>query len=110
MWDFNIDFLKDDHNAYSWLEQMDNYQLKNIINEPTPFTAKSTSLIDHVFTSVPQTVRNTKVPNIWLSDHFPTCIVLKDSFGHKQSHTSIKFRSYKQFEPEKYFNHLMEVP
>ncbi len=41
-----------------------------------------------------------KTLKIWLSDHFLTCIVLKDSFGLKWSYSSIKFRLYKQFELE----------
>ncbi len=57
-------------------------------------------LIDHIFTTVPTKVRCTKVPKIGLSDHFTTIVVYKDSFGTKIMHTTIKLRSYKEFDKD----------
>lgn len=59
------------------------YGCEQLINEPTRVTKMSKTLIDHVFTSIPHKVRNTKVPWIEVIDHYSTCIVLKDLFGCK---------------------------
>ncbi len=66
----------------------------------------SRTLIDHIFTTVPTKVRCTKVPKIGLSDHFPTIVVYKDSFGTKNMHTTIKCRSYKECDKDTFLEDL----
>jgi hypothetical protein len=51
-----------------------------------------------------------KVPKIGLSDHYPTCVVFKENFGSKYRHTSIKYRSFKNFDQDKFFNDLNRCP
>ena len=72
--------------------------LHQIVTESTRVTENTSTLLDHVFTSVPHKIRSVKVPRIGLSDHYPTCIVFKESFGRKHSHTTIKYRCYKNFD------------
>ena len=55
-------------------------------------------------------MRCTKVAKIGISDHFPTIAVFKDSFGNKQTHTSIKYRCYKNFDDDKFLNDLENAP
>ena len=50
------------------------------------------------------------MPKIGLSDHFPTCIVMKGSFGKKHSHTTIRYRTYKNFDQAKLLEDLHQVP
>ncbi len=96
--DFNIDLLKSDADNNTWLELMENYQFSQLINEPTRVTNKSRTLIDHILTTTPDKVRCTKVPKIGISDHYPTVVVYKDTFGRKHTHTTIKYRSEINFD------------
>ncbi len=57
-------------------------------------------------TTIPENVRYTKVVKIGISDHFRTAAVFKDSFGNKQTHTSIKYRCYKNFDDDRFLNDL----
>jgi hypothetical protein len=45
-----------------------------------------------------------------LSDHYPTCVVFKESFGRKYSHTTIKYRCYKNFNEEAFCKDLSQIP
>ena len=89
---------------------MEDYNLHQIIKEPTRVTNTSATLVDHVFTSVPCKVRTTKVPKIGISDHFPTCFVLKSSFGMKHIHTKLKYRCYKHLNEASFIDDLSHVP
>ncbi len=104
--DFNIDLLKYDNHSKTWLEIMEYYQFTQLINEPTRVTEKSKTLVDHILTPIPEKMRCTKVAKIGISDHFHTIAVFKDSFGNKQTHTSIKYRCYKNFDDDKFLNDL----
>ncbi len=110
MGDCNVDLLTDDNDKQTWLDCMGNFHLDQVINEPTRVTDKTSTLLDHIFTSVPHKIRNKKVPHIGLSDHLPTCIVMKDSFGYKRTHTSIKYRCYKNFNENDFISDLEQVP
>ena len=109
MGDFNINLLKKDADSESWSKTMENYQLCQLIDEPTRVTDTSKSLIDHIFTTNPSKVRCTKIPKIGISDHYPTIVVYRDSFGYKNMHTSIKYRSYKDFNKDTFLQDLMSV-
>ncbi len=108
--DFNIDRLKYDNDSKTWLEVKENYQFTQLINEPIRVTEKSKTLIDDILTTIPEKVRCTKVAKIGISDHFPTIAVFKDSFGNKQTHISIKYRCYKNFDDSKFLNDLENAP
>ncbi len=110
MGDFNVDLLANNAHVKSWLDLVENSQLLQIINEPTRVSSNSTTLVDHVFTSSYTKVRAVKVPKIGLSDHYPTCVVFKENFGSKHRHTSIKYRSFKNFDQDKFFNDLNRCP
>ena len=81
-------------NSKEWLDFTSNFQLIQLIKEPTRVTATTATLIDHFFTTHPDKVRAVKVAKIGLSDHYPICAVFKSSFGSKYCHTSITYRSY----------------
>ncbi len=100
MGDFNVDLLKKSGESKSWLNIAENLQFCQLIDEPTQVTHNNRTLIDHIFTTVLTKVRCTKVPKIGLSDHFPTIVVYKGSFGIKNMHITIKFRSYKEFDKD----------
>ncbi len=98
----NIDLLKSDADSNTWLELMENYQFSQLINEPTRVTNKSRTLIDHILRITPDKVRCTKVPKICISDHYPTVVVYKDTFGIKHTHITIKYRREKNFDKDNF--------
>ena len=104
--DFNIDLLVSNASTKSWLQLTENFQLHQEINGPTRVSLNSASLVDHIFTSNDMKVRAVKVPKLGLSDHYPTCIVFKDGFGTKHCHTSIKYRSFKNFKEKRFLEDL----
>ncbi len=101
--DFNIDILKSDADSNAWLELIQNYQFSQLSNEPTRVTNKSRTLIDHILTTTPDKVRCTKVPKIGISDHYPSVVVYKDTFRRKHNHSTIKYRSEKNFDKDIFF-------
>ncbi len=103
--DFNIDLLKYDNDSKTWLEVMENYQFTQLIQS----TEKNKTLIDHILTTIPEKMRCIQVTKLCISDHFPTIAVFKDSFGNKQTHMSIKYRCYKNFDDDIFLNDLKNV-
>lgn len=108
--DFNVDILIDSYESRLWLGTMEDYNLSQVITEPTRITQDSSTLVDHVFTSEPSKIRSTSVKKIGLSDHYPTCVVIKNSFGIKHSHTKIKYRCYKHFDETSFIKDLNDGP
>lgn len=110
MGDFNIDLSSNNSNSKEWLDFTSIFQLTQLIKEPTRVTATTSTLIDHFFTTNPDKVRAVKVAKIGLSDHYPICAVLKSCFGLKNCHTSITYRSYKDFDQKAFLEDLQQCP
>ena len=108
--DFNIDLMVNNTASYSWLNLTKNFQLKQLVNKPTRVTSSSSTLVGHIFTSHPAKVRNVDVPKIGLSDHYPTCVVFKNNFGTKRCHSTIKYRSFKNFDQKQFLDDLNQCP
>ncbi|CAB3996029.1 Hypothetical predicted protein [Paramuricea clavata] len=89
---------------------MNDFNLLQIITEPTRVTDNTSTLLDHLFTSAPHRILSSKIPKIGLSDHYPTCTVFKDSFGRKHSHNTIRYRCYKNFDEEIFCKDLAQIP
>ena len=106
MGDFNIDALANNAHVKSWLDLAENFQLQQLVIEPTRISSNSATLVDHVFTSSCIKVRAVKVPKICLSDHYPICVVFKENFGYKHSHTSMKYRSFKNVDQDMFLEDL----
>ncbi len=103
---FNIDLLKYDADSNRWFEHMENYQFSQLINEPTRVTNESRTSVDHILKTTPDKVRYTQVPKIGISDHYPTILVYKDTFGRKHIHITIKYRSEKNFDKDNFLHDL----
>ena len=66
--DFNIDLLKP---QTSWLDITSSYNLVQLVNSPTRITASSKTIIDHIYTTHEQNIRELCVPIFGCSDHLP---------------------------------------
>ena len=75
MGDFNIDFTNWANRK--WLNLLELFDLKQMVTSTTRVTKNSVSLIDHVYSSRPETISNCFEPHYSISDHFPICIMRK---------------------------------
>ena len=109
MGDFNIDMLKPHP---SWDTVCNLFNLKQLVSSPTRITATSSTLIDHVYTTRPQAVSDVRVCDLSVSDHFPvTCSWLtKLPKLKKNCHTSIRYRSFKNFNQSAFLSDLDKTP
>ncbi len=51
-------------------------------------------------------MRCTKIPKIGISDHCPTVVIYKDTFGRKYTHITIKYRSEKNIDKVNFLHDL----
>ena len=94
--DFNVDLLKDNEQARSWQDYMENeYDFTQLITEPNRVTSVSETLIDHIFVSHPDNITQSFVANYSISDHFPRCVTRKTSVTSKKNVGTIKYRFFK---------------
>ena len=84
----------------AWQDITDGHQLTQTVRDPTTVTADTQTLIDHIYVSHPGNVKACKVSTTSLNDHYPVCFVrhLKANYDRKHGHTTIKYRSYKNFD------------
>ena len=109
--DFNRDLLQENIRK-PWLEYMESFGLKQIIESPTRITNFSETLIDHIYCNTLCNILSIDVPILGLSDHFPIFITRKiNSFSvHKKSHFSISYRSFKNFNETEFISDLAATP
>ena len=113
MGDINIDILDGMHTAPSaWQDVIDGHQLTQIFRDPTRVTEDTQTLIDHIYVSHPGNVKACKVSTMALSDHYPVCFLrhLRANYDKKHGHTTIKYRSYKNFDEKAFLADLAVVP
>ena len=113
MCDINIDILDGFHTAPSaWQDIIGGHQLIHIVRDPTRVTEDTHTLIDHIYVSHPGNVKACKESTIALSDHSPVCFVrhLRANYDTKHGHTTIKYRSYKNFYEKPFLSYLAVVP
>ena len=111
MGDFNRDLMQENIKHF-WLEYMESFGLYQFISIPTRVTDQSATLIDHIYSNTPANILMTAVPHIGLSDHFPVFISRKTngSYSLKNTHYTISYRSFKNFDENKFIDDLKSTP
>ena len=107
--DFNIDMLK---NVSSWKCTMEMLGIKQFVEKPTRVTSTTSTIIDHIYSNCPELISDVSVDeNLSLSDHFPvTCrLALEVKLGKKE-HSTITYRSFKNFNQSQFLNDLSQAP
>ena len=89
MGDFNINLLVNTPDHTKWRNLFESYGLSQVSNLPTRMTNTSASLIDHIYTSGEQVVKDICVSNISLSDHAPVGITWKSNFCNSVFRSSL---------------------
>lgn len=107
--DFNKDLMTE-RSTRDWLNFTLSLGLTQLIESPTRVCTTSKTLIDHIYSDNPQNIIWTVVPQIGLSDHYPIFCSRKVNHKHKKtSHLTIKYRSFKNFNEQDFFEDLNNV-
>ena len=107
--DLNIDLFQ---THSQWRSIIRAYNLNQCVTLPTRVTSKSSTLIDHIYSSDITCLREVCVPSIGISDHNAVCVTWnKAGFKMpKTSHVLITFRSFKNFKLHAFHSDLASTP
>ena len=109
--DFKKDLLNLQINK-NWIDYMLSHGLIQHVDKPTRVTNCTSFLIDHVYSNFSDNIKYIDVPKIGLSGHYP--IFLTRKIGRQEPrichHTIIKYRSFKNFDEEKFIDELQAIP
>ena len=109
MGDINRDLMNMSINK-DWSEFISSIGLEQLVNQPTRITKNSKTLIDHVYSSMPETIVRVSVPHIGNSDHFPVFITRKICKKHKsRTHEFINFRNFRNFNESQFCHELSNI-
>ena len=107
--DFNIDLLHPNSDESEWADDMESYQLTQIVKMPTRVTDNSQKQVDHIYVNNTNKLLSVKVPCLALSDHYPTCLSYSNPVKCKNFHQTIEYRFYKHFVLEQFLDDLRSV-
>ena len=111
MGDFNRDPFHENLKI-TWLEYMESFGLKQIIESPTRVTDNSRTLIDHIYCNTPNNIISVDVPTLGISDHFPILAARKINSlsAVKKSLFTISYTSFKNFNEQEFCNDVKSIP
>ena len=106
--DFNINYAIEP--PQFWINALEEFDMAQMITTPTRVTAKSSTLIDHVYTNKPENICEINVPIIALSDHYPVCVTRRfQQPVKKNKHIEIMYRDFKNIDENELFIDLLDV-
>ena len=107
--DFNVNLLEPHP---SWQSTFALFGLKQIVTKPTRICSTTTSILDHIYTNNTSLFANVEVLEKSISDHYPTICTwkAKPPKPPKKGHTTIAYRTFKNFQKEAFFQDLNLVP
>ena len=95
---FNFNLLHDTQSSKTWLRTINALNFQQLIKTPTRVTDASQTLIDHLYSNVPENIIEITVPHLVVSDHYPICFTRKtSSYPTGPVHKSINYRGTKRF-------------
>ena len=108
--DFNKDLLHGSQYR-EWLNNMTSLGFTQLIHEPTRVTNATSTLIDHIYTSNEENISEAHVAQLGVNDHYAIfCNRKINCILKRNSHKSIKYRSFKNFDEIAFLNDLLAVP
>ena len=97
MGDINIDITHCINTK--WMNLIQLFDLTQLVSSPTRITQSSSTIIDHIYTSNPENITATFVPDYSISDHFPICLSRKvNAKISKPNHITTSYRCFKKFD------------
>ena len=94
-----------------WLNFTLTLGLTQLVSHSTRVTNSTSTLIDHVYTSMEDNINTVNVLKSTISDHyaiFGNCKISACPFKH--SHQTITYRSFKHFDESIFLHELKQVP
>ena len=108
--DFNKDLLHGSQHR-DCVNNMTSLGFTQLIHEPTRVTNSTSTLIDHISTSNEENISEAHVAQLGVSDHYAIfCNRKINCILKRNSHKSIKYRSFKSFDEIAFLNYLLAVP
>ena len=110
MGDFNIDIKAGKLSNTKWKHVIQTNDLHQLIDEPTRVTAHSETIIDHLYMTTPESVKDIHIPKVAVSDHYPVQFTRLTGKSHikRQQHTIIQYRSINNFNEEQFLSDLSD--
>ena len=108
--DFNFNILSNEPSSIKWLEKIEDLGLTQLVMEPTRIKGNSSTLIDHILVSHPNSVSTVKVMKCGNSDHFPICMTYKGSISKNRDINLIEYRSLKTLDVDLFKYDLENAP
>ena len=107
--DFNYDLMKPQP---AWESTVSLFGLSQLIKSPTRITPTTSTLLDHIYTNDSALICETSVSDVSISDHSPVMCSLPDKMSKSRSegHTTIQFRSFKNFNMNEFLHDLHITP
>lgn len=108
--DFNKNLLNEEIEN-EWGNFTTSLGLTQLVSEPTRVTKDSKTLIDHIYTNFEENIHSISVKQLCLSDHYGVfCNRKSNSELGKNTHQTITYRSFKNFDESKFLIDLSHVP
>ena len=106
--DFNINLLKP---HIKWNHLYENFNLHQLIDNPTRITTNSETLIDHIYVTTKQNIAEVCSPVCGCSDHLPVCITWfkKGVKIPKAAHKEIRYRCFTHFDKDAFLLDLVTL-
>jgi hypothetical protein len=112
--DINCNLLADEFCCYTrkMIDVCESFNLTQLITKPTRVTEKSKSLLDHIYVSDHNSVKNSGVIYSGVSDHdivFVSCGKIKINTNHANHHKYKVGRNYTNLDDESFLNEMYSV-
>ena len=110
--DLNFNMLNKTGPVKAWLQKTENLHMSQLVCSPTRVTETSETIIDHVYSNVPDNIVSVSVPHYSISDHYPVCVTRKisNTFEKGPVHKFITYRNTKSFNETEFIRELEEQP
>ena len=107
--DINIDFPSSHPLFSAYKQELNLFDLSQLIDEPTRVTDSSRTTIDHILTNRPDNILQHGVIPTGLSDHYLIFCSRRISKGHFKNHSTVKVRSLKSYSSDILLEKLCSV-
>ena len=106
--DFNFNMLS----VKAWLRKTEYLNLIQLVQNPTRVTNSTETIIDHVYSNMPDNITHISVPFYAISDHYPVCVTRKitNFNGKGPVHKFISYRETKSFNEANFIYDLESQP
>ena len=75
--DLNSNILNKTGHVKTWLQKTENLNFSQLVLSPTRVTDSPETIIDLVYSNVPDNIVSVSVPHYSISDHYPVCVTRK---------------------------------